>query len=438
MKTYFGRISIENKPKIIESVRLTINKKKYEIEFSSSERSFRNIKLIHGIFNGLGDVTLINCRNTSSESGAGAEINRYQVNYILKGIQIENLEDFFFDCAYIRMQGLLDWTKLYSVEYLREGQKRSLIVKDLEKILFHEGNLFSIKIYAANTISLSRNPDRRTIIENAGFEITSKLHQKHNFWDYLEVFRELQKIVLILGNRKTDINFANFHKEGIDPVDLLWKDSISIGQPSTMGPFVEFKEIQPDLDRILKTWFGNKDIHTSIDLILEKSINVKLSRENHFLNNCFALETFHRRFKNYKLFDKEEFKSIKSNILQSIENPELSKLIENNLAHINEPNFRSRLLDFKTDFTLILPSEWDTSEYIRKVVKTRNYLVHRSSAKNILDKFDMLYAAFFLELITRIYIYKILGLKEELCHRLLEQNGERIQGFYFSHKRMRF
>ena len=439
MKTYHGRIAIKNDPTgIIEAVRLTIENNNFEIEFLSSESSYQNLSVVNGIFNGLGQVTLINCRNVSFQSGAGAEIKKYRIGYLLIGAQIENPSEFYFDSGAIQMQGLLDWTRFYSVDYSRTENERILSIKELDKILIYESTSYIVQIYSANKISWRRNPDIRTISENAGFEIKQNGNQSLNLWSFLEIFKELQKIVLMFGNRNTEINSTTFYKDGIEPIKLLWQESISFGTPSSMGPVIEFDEIKTDLNAIISGWFKNEDIHTSIDLILEKSINTKLSRENYFLNNCFAIETFHRRFKNYKLFDKKEFKAIKEKILKSTDNPELTKLLDNNLAHINEPNFRNRLLDFTEDFKEILPTDWDPEEYLRKIVKTRNYLVHRSSSKHIFNKFDMLYAAFFLELITKISVFRVLGIKEDICLKALKQNGERIQGFYFSNNRMKF
>ncbi|MFC3971662.1 HEPN domain-containing protein [Maribacter confluentis] len=192
------------------------------------------------------------------------------------------------------------------------------------------------------------------------------------------------------------------------------------------------------MNEIIHNWFDKKDLHTSIELILEKTINTQLSHENYFLNNCFAIETLHRRFNNYKLFDKSEFKSIKENILKSIENNDLRKLIENNLAHINEPNFRNRLTNYEADFSHLLPENQNVKNYISKIVKTRNYLVHRGNSKNIFEEFDMLYASFFIETVVKINVYRILGIKNKLIEKLLIETGERINSLYQSNDRMRF
>lgn len=143
-------------------------------------------------------------------------------------------------------------------------------------------------------------------------------------------------------------------------------------------------------------------------------------------------------FKNYNLFEKTEFKTIKEGILASIEDEDIKVIIGNSLAYINEPNFRKRLSDFKPDFSSVLPVDWNVEDYIGKIVRTRNYLVHRGSDKKIFDKFDMLYASIFIETIIKINVYRVLGIKESLIEKLLKETGNSVKEMYVSNKRMGF
>ena len=151
MKIYLGRISIEDQEEIIETVRLTVKDNSYELEFSSTDRSYRNFRIIHGIFNGLGNLTFIDCRNISSESGSGAEIRRYRANYTLINAQIENPNEFYFDSANIIMPGLLDWTNLYSVDYnIKENLSKNISLKKYNDLVVYTSDTLSININASN------------------------------------------------------------------------------------------------------------------------------------------------------------------------------------------------------------------------------------------------------------------------------------------------
>ncbi|MEP0212216.1 MAG: HEPN domain-containing protein [Cellulophaga sp.] len=437
MENYIGKIvSPFNENESIDFVRLSISNEIIEIEFSSSKRSHSNIKTIIGVFNGFGKVTLVNCQNIGMSTGAGADVKKYSAEYLFKGEFINNPESYYFDRVNIEMSGLLDWTKISSINNNLFTDK-VLTIEDIDIIEIYKSDDLSIEIFSSNNINFKRENNQITIKENVGFKIKSQ-NCNINIWDYLHLIKELKKILFIFSNRNTHIDKTNFYKGKEPPVKLYWFGNNSLGAPSPMNPRINFEDIKPDLSNIIHNWFENKDLHTSVELVLEKSINNKLSRENYFLNNCFSIETFHRRFKNYKLFDKVEFKSIKEGILESIEKSDIKELIGNNLAHINEPNFKKRLYDFQSDFSKLLPSDWNVEEYITRIVKTRNYLVHRSSNKKVFEKFDLLYASIFIETIIKINVYRTLGIKEGLIEKLLSDTGKNIKGFYDSNKRMRF
>lgn len=435
MKNYIGKIvSPFDENESIDFVRLSVSNERIEIEFSSSKRYYGIIKTIIGIFNGFGKVTLVNCQNIGTSSGAGADVRKFSADYLFKGEFIKNPESFYFDRVNIEMAGLLDWTKISTINNNLFIDKK-LTIEDIDIIEIYNSENFSVEIFSSNNINYKRENNEITIRENVGLKIKSS-NGDINIWDYLHLIKELKKILFILSNRSTKIDSTNFYKDDKYPVTLYWTGNNSLGSSSPMSPRIKFEEVKPSLNNIIHNWFEKEDLHTSIELILEKSINIKLSRENYFLNNCFSIETFHRRFKNYKLFDKSEFKEIKKGILESIEKETIRELISNNLAHINEPNFRKRLSDFHSDFSKILPQEWIVEDYITKIVKSRNYLVHRGSREKVFDRFDMLYASIFIETVIKINVYRVLGIKEDLIENLLVETGNTIKSSYDANKRI--
>lgn len=437
MKHYIGKIASPFKEnESIDFVRLSLSKENIEIELSSNERGYENIKTIIGVFNGFGKVTLVNCKYIGMSTGAGADIIKYNAQYLFKGNFIENPESYYFNRVNILMSGLLDWTNISAINNKLFSENK-LTIEKLNVVEIYNSESISVEIFSSNNIKSENKNNQITIKENVGLKIKS-IKSDINVWKFLNLVKELKKILFILSNKDTEIESTTFHLENELPVTLFWEGNNTLGSPSIINPRIKFEDIKLNLNEIIHNWFEKKDLHTSIELILEKTINNKLSRENYFLNNCFSIETYHRRFMNYKLFNRTEFKSIKKGILESIEDETIRVLIENNLAHINEPNFRKRLSDFETDFSFLLPSNWVVEEYITRIVKSRNYLVHRSSTKNIFDDFDMLYASIYLETIIKINIYRSLGINESLVKKLLIETGKRINEFYDSNKERRF
>lgn len=50
----------------------------------------------------------------------------------------------------------------------------------------------------------------------------------------------------------------------------------------------------------------------------------------------------------------------------------------------------------------------------------------------------MLYASVFIETITKINIYRTLGIEDGLIQKLLVETGKRIKGLYDLNKKMKF
>ncbi len=208
-------------------------------------------------------------------------------------------------------------------------------------------------------------------------------------------------------------------------------------QLSISATWTEFKEIQESFDEVIKTWYENTDLYSSIDLIIEKFLNPKLGRENDFLNSCFAIETFHRRFRKLQVFEKSEFKKIRKAIVDNIENEEVKEFIGEKLSFANEPTFRARLFDLRAHFEKILPTIVDVDDYIIKIVKTRNFLVHRSNNKNIFNDFDMFYAARYIESVVRICILIELKVPENIIHKSVNCSKSYLNQIYCMNKKMK-
>lgn len=295
MENYIGKIASPfNEEESIDFARLSVSNEMIEIEFSSSERDYRNVKVIVGVFNGLGKVTLVNCQIIAMSSGAGAEIKKYRAEYLFVGEFINDPESLYFDKVSIEMTGLLDWTKMSAINNNLITDK-ILTVGDPDKIEIYNSDYFSVEVFSSYNINLKRENKQVTIKENVGLTIKS-INGNISIWEYLHLIRELKKFFFILSNGNTQIDNTKFYKGKGMPVTLYWNGNASLGSPSPTNLRIKFDDIKLDLSEIIHKWLEKKDLQTCIELILEKSINNNLSRENYFLNNCFAIETFHRRF----------------------------------------------------------------------------------------------------------------------------------------------
>lgn len=434
MKHYIGNITSPfNQDESFDNTRLTISEKSIELEFTTNTHEHRNVVVIYGVFNGFGKVSLFNCKNIGGSHGAASSVVRYSAEYLFRGEFINELASTQFNRVNVEMVGLLNWTNLSSIKN-NLFTKKKLEIEEFDAKRIYSSDDFSIELFSSVNTNIKREYNQTTVKENVGLRIKSN-EKNIEIIEFLSIIQELKKLLFLLSNNETSIDNTTFYNENDEPTVLIWEGLNSLGSPLPISTSLKFNEIENDLDKIISIWFNNTEIHTSIDLILEKSRNNKLSRENYFLSTCFALETLHRRFKNYKLFQKSKFKEVKQAILNAIDDNAIKELIENSLAHINEPNFRNRLYDFKLDFEKVLPEEKSVEDYIGQIVKTRNYLVHRSSDKQVFDEFEMLYSAIYIEAIVKSNIYEILGISEQVIENVLIKTGRCIHGFYNANKR---
>jgi hypothetical protein len=437
MEQYIGYIvSPYNDDEIIESVRLSLSNELIEIEFSASCLHYLDLPYILGTFNGLGKVTFFKCQNSGSSSGSGASQKKYSAQFLFIGDYLPNPEDKYFEYVQIAVKGLYSWTKISSI-INDVYESKTIRIEDSPNILIYSCNDYIVELYSNVNYSFKRKNNEISLKENVGIKILSK-NRVLNVWEYLELLREFQKLFFILGNVDTQIDKVFFCDGSDYPVTLNWHGYKAIGLPSPTNLALQFHDIVPELQSIITNWINKKELQTSIDLILEKSKNSDLSVENYFLNNCFAIETLHRRYMNFRIFDESEFKSIKKKILEDIENIEVKEILSNNLAHINEPNFRRRLKDFSEIFNKVLPGDFELDQFITRVVKTRNFLVHRSSDKNTFAKFEMLYAAIFIEIIVKVNIYRLLEIKEPLIDNALQSTSRTTIAMYEFNKHLSY
>ena len=198
----------------------------------------------------------------------------------------------------------------------------------------------------------------------------------------------------------------------------------------------KFDIVQNDINSILLNWYSKSEIHHSVSLILEKYFQDRLSRETYFLNSCFAIEIYHRRFKNNTKLPISEFKKLKKAIIDKLETSQEIAFFKEKLSYANEPSFRERLKSFEEDFPFILPNDMNTDDFIKKVVLTRNFIVHRGSQQGTISGLELYYASIYVEALTKWCIYKEIGFTMHHLLSMFQYTREQINGMFGLNKRL--
>lgn len=435
----------ENPNEVKDSVRLEISDSKIELEYSedsSDINDYSKIGVILGVFNRIGKVTFLDCNLSGNSFGSGANLRKYSADLMLEGVHISNWQELKFSKCVVNIPSLYEWVgisvmknRLWTEKKLYSEIPEDILLATFEKyqLLFSFGYYSSI---AENEIHLKQYTNLKIVA----------LQDDMHLSEFIEIITHFKKFLLLIANKSHISDSITFYNnkykyendQGLIPMELVTHSkSQSKIQLSISAVRIEYKELQNNFEEIIKTWYENTNLYSSIDLVIEKFLNPNLSRENDFLNSCFAIETYHRRFRKVEVIEKSEFNRIRKSIIEVIENEEYKKFFSEKLSYANEPSFRIRLLDLKEHFENILPQSIDIDDYIIKVVKTRNFLVHRGESKNTFDDFDMFYAARYVESIVRICILIELKVPETVILKTVKSCKSHLEQMYQVNKNMK-
>ncbi|HEX7179084.1 MAG TPA: HEPN domain-containing protein [Nitrososphaeraceae archaeon] len=144
---------------------------------------------------------------------------------------------------------------------------------------------------------------------------------------------------------------------------------------------MEYEEIALQLREIVKNWMASYTKYEPIyDLFFDSFFNKQSYLYHTFLTKIQAIESLHRRmFPNKTWLSNEEFDELKKTILNMDMSDDALKLIKIRLQYANELTLRRRLKNIIDDHKHLLQLFRDSSkisDFIDKIVNTRNYLTH--------------------------------------------------------------
>jgi hypothetical protein len=437
MKKYQGNIFFEedNFKTEISGAILTIENDKYTIEFQSNRYFRKDYNIIQGEFLELGYVSFIECHLSGSTMGV-VNLTKYNVQHIITEIKINKLEDLLVRSLHVTMDSLNRWIKTSSLKgkILIDGKIEYI---KPEKMMIYENDDFQINInfclneysqYFLKTITLT---------EFIELEIFSK-KGTINIFDLFNIYKKIKIFLAFIGvfSDKTDELFFLVDKIISDVTEkprakkFLTKKFDTTNNGIIAYNQIEFNEICASLSLVLDNWLNNSKIQDSIILVMEKYTFIKLTVETYFLNTCFAIETFHRKNKKNKVFSEADFKKIKTSVRAKLTTEDEINLFNDKLIFANEPTFKNRLLSLKTEFQVITVENFDIDEYINKIVKTRNYLVHRGSKTNTFSNLELYYASVYLETLTKYCVMEIIGINKLVLDKIFLNSGKNINQLY--------
>ena len=192
---------------------------------------------------------------------------------------------------------------------------------------------------------------------------------------------------------------------------------------------IQYDKISPQLTDILKSWFsGYAKFEPIYDIFFDSFFNKQTYLYHTFLTMIQAIESLHRRlYPSKTMLSSEEFEEVKKEVFKLSLSSEAVDLLKTRLKYANELTLRKRLKDTiegHNHFVNLFKDNREISEFIDKIVNTRNYLTHyddslrTQSAKEdelheITDKLTM---------ILYFLILQILGFNPEYLERVFKRH----------------
>jgi len=437
--TSYGYIIDPNdSTKRIDGVRLVIIDSKVTIEIPKKIHTLK-FEILNGFFPNHNNVTFVGCSFYQLTSGAGRSegVTKYKVEYMLSGICIKSLDELKFSKAFVNIPSLADFYGSTLINLSHTDDEMIVRIQEPQEIGITDIDNFSLSLSIGNKIY--GEPGALNIQEVCDLKIavTDNTILLHDFFKIIERFQSFLLLVLNYSPNITEIVFYrddhfSFYGEekSFIPIQLTtnfhnmdYKNNLIIGE-------LKYSDVENELSKMLFHWYNNKNLHISIDLITEKVYNKDLSRENYFLNSCFAIEIFHRRIVGGTEYPDDVFKEKLEIICNSIEDEKFVSLVNNRLQFANEYSFRKRLKDFKEDFAKILPETCEIKGFISKIVDTRNYLVHRGSDGNTFKEIDLYYASKYIESILIINCLKIINCPDWMINKSFTCTKNSLEQLY--------
>lgn len=418
----FGTIYLPDKPndKIV-GVWLTITSNSILIETPHDTLRNENWPILLGEFNGIDQITFVNCYSGGGSSGAGGTFKRIYVSYLIEGTHISESNELKFNKIIMNSPALNNWiTDKSGIKDLEDGKYQ---IPEKKEILNVDIDNVNISIYLSHSITssykeLQVSQECRIMIKSDDLVILES---------FSKIMGHLKKLILFLTNKNPEFEKYSLYKDGEEYGLINTNDSLKEDR-FTQNIHISYLEIKSSLKAIVSFWFKHEKLYPVIDLVLEKCYNTQMSPQGFFLNICVAVETFHRT---YGLNNKKEIEisspQNKQEIISLISNNEpLLSWFKEKSKEWEKPTLLERLNDFKETIGYIMGSSFafDADELINRTKQTRNDMAHTGEYKKRFNRIELLLVAKVIEFTIKLEILKLIGVNIEKRPASLLENAK--------------
>ena len=354
--------------------------------FTEKSLGSRDLRLLIGNFEPIGEVTFINSELKSfGGTNWGPYYYKYSPQIMILGFCFQTVDEIIFQSFALVCPSLINWYCPNSYHYkIVKPNTCFTPIKNNHSLPRNQKIVFK-NYLVENFINKSHSIQEKLKIE---FSRTNK--DVYYLRDVLKNLWNFQRLLLFLSNNyyqpESLLAFnSNWPKHGITGERPVIKIHLNKRVIADHKLEIQHAEIKEDFANVIFNWFDSiNEYDHLIDSVLTFYILPNSSRKTYFLNAASAFEGLAKH-----LFASKGT---------------LSHIIKDN-CHITKKFYN-------------VENDW----FIKTCVNTRNFLAHgkKDGKKELFDDFEMLYAAKCLLNIARYWYMKKLGISPSFLEEKLE------------------
>lgn len=368
-------------------------------------------EIIHGSFNGLDNVTLVDCDlgGGSLPGGSGGGHRKIHFTYMFKHHHFNSKSDIKFNKVSFSSTALNKWiSREFSLEYTHDNlkipQKKSIL-----QVKTKMGVFDMFLGFDASIGFLSAELNRKSTIE---FQFSNE----QQLGEIQAFLLKLRRLILFLTHESPGIERYVFSSDSVK--DIIQPEYSPFNNLSgfSSGIDLRYSSVKENLEVIVKNWIEKDELIQIVELIQEKYMNTSLSFQNYFLNCCVSLESYHQRIvkKGYSEEIKQKIKTReqqRKTIASLISNTEILKQFNDGTNDWKKPTLKERLEHFKDLISRIKPDVIDLTydQFIQKIVQTRNKIAHEGEYLKYMTEFELFLFGKVLEFTMKIELLQSIG-----------------------------
>ena len=393
-------------------------------------------------------ISLLNCaeshRSLGAVYGPGYATTSYRVQVALVGTHFPSYEEVTFASLHVHYSHLDAWSDFQYFDYAQEEGVKKISYTSPAPTVAHLGDGVTISVTSAGSERWEGSPVTCVTIEREA-RIGIQIGERAHFDEFLNPIR-LTQIFLSLGVGAAvhPMKVTGSRQEMVEdvmiprPVEIFYRPPRAAPPQRTLLPSDMTFTLAGITDRFepfLRNWFDNADLlRPVVNLYFATLPESVMFAEQRFLTLTRALESFHRQRHGGQYLSPEKYTPAREELVAAIPDwisGDHRDALRTRLKYGYEYSLRKRLGDLFDAHEPVLRDVFpDTTTFIDKIVKTRNYLTHYDeddSQDAAIDGLELHRLATELRTLLEVCLLSEIGFTpEEICKQVQEICSRRV------------